>query len=1086
MPRLALVLGCLMACPVGALEEEPALAVGSRVESRLAGGESRSWPLHLEDGQYLCAVVEQQGIDVVVSLVSPEDKPVTTVDSPNGRRGPEPLSWVATEGGAYRLVVSSPSRNAAPGAFAVRVEALRKASAADRRHADTAVQTAAASRLYFQRTSASLHAALEGAQAALDAWRELGDLAGEARALYLIGLAHKQLGDGPHALERFREALDAHRSLGDRLAQADDLNQIGLSHWTLSQEPPALEHFDQALRLFQELRDVDGEAQALSNIALVHQTAGRLREALDYGERAIALEHAVGYPDEAATLGNLGSLHLMLGDPDEALRDFEDALALLRAQPQPQFESDTLNNMGHARMTLGSTEEALHLYQQAFDTAHRVGYRRGEAASLNGLGGVHLRLGAYEQSLSYFERALEIVRQLGDRRQQAVVLTHLGRTRLRMGETQAALDPLTQASALWEAIGDQWGRAYNLMDTADAALSLDRPRALRALEQAVSLCRESGDPLGEASALDRIGEARRLEGDRAAARAALLEALRLRTEAVDRLSLRTTLVRLARVEAESGLLEDARGHVDAALDGIESLRAATVRPDLRTSLVASSREAYELAMDVLLDLHARKPDAGDDARAFEVAERFRARTLLDVLSEDGVEVRQDLSPALAERIRALQGRINALAAQGLEPPASRRSGAAERARALDASLQEWRELEARVRVESPRYAALTQPRTLGLAEIQRDVLDPETLLLEYSLGSRRSTLWAITPSGIETFGLPPRDEIEAAVRRVLRSWSSATPQPEEDAHARALSRLLLGAVSSRLGSRRIAVVADGALQSLPFAALPDPQAAARPLLARHEVVSLPSASVLGVLRRELASRPRAQRLVAVFADPVFDASDPRVRRRQAAAATTAATSLPPFLRLPATQREAQAILSLDRSGSSLAALGFDASREAVTRPDLASYRFVHFATHGWLDPRRPELSGVVLSLVDRDGAPQDGFLRLHEVPDLRLRADLVVLSACETALGKEVQGEGLVGLARGFMHAGAPRVIGSLWTVPDVATAETMQRLYRGILEDGLAPAAALRRAQLAVREEARWRRPYYWAGFVLQGEWRP
>jgi CHAT domain-containing protein len=169
----------------------------------------------------------------------------------------------------------------------------------------------------------------------------------------------------------------------------------------------------------------------------------------------------------------------------------------------------------------------------------------------------------------------------------------------------------------------------------------------------------------------------------------------------------------------------------------------------------------------------------------------------------------------------------------------------------------------------------------------------------------------------------------------------------------------------------------------------------------------------------------------------------------------------------------------------LQALDFRASRDVALGGDLGMYRIVHFATHGLLDDQRPELSGLVLSLVDESGRSQDGFLRLNEIYNLRLSADLVVLSACQTGLGKEVRGEGLIGLTRGFMYAGARSVAASLWKVDDVATRELMKRLYTGLFKSGLKPAAALRAAQLEMLKTTQWRAPYYWAAFVLQGEWK-
>jgi CHAT domain-containing protein len=314
--------------------------------------------------------------------------------------------------------------------------------------------------------------------------------------------------------------------------------------------------------------------------------------------------------------------------------------------------------------------------------------------------------------------------------------------------------------------------------------------------------------------------------------------------------------------------------------------------------------------------------------------------------------------------------------------------------------------------------------------------------------------------------------------------------------------MVLNPVADLLANRRLLIVADGALQYIPFAALPEPAAEEQPLIVDHEIVNLPSASTVAVLRRAFGDRQRADRLVAVLADPVFDPTDPRLKAKRPRAGPAAPVATAPDVdrvirsvglltdrgtlsRLPFTRDEADAILALAPAGQVTRAVDFKANRAAATGTDLSRYRVVHLATHGLLDAEHPELSGIVLSLVDEHGAPQDGVLRLHEVYNLKWSAELVVLSACQTALGKEIRGEGLIGLTRGFMYAGAERVLASLWNVNDGATAQFMKRFYQGLFTQGLRPAAALRAAQVEMWRRQSTRAPYYWAAFVLQGDWK-
>jgi CHAT domain-containing protein len=329
-----------------------------------------------------------------------------------------------------------------------------------------------------------------------------------------------------------------------------------------------------------------------------------------------------------------------------------------------------------------------------------------------------------------------------------------------------------------------------------------------------------------------------------------------------------------------------------------------------------------------------------------------------------------------------------------------------------------------------------------------------------------------------------------------------------------LSRVILAPVGNLMKSySRIAVIPEGALQYIPFAALPVPgefgPSPYVPLIATHDVVNLPSVSILAMLRQDVDSRKRIYaRTASVVADPVFSADDPRVlagRGRRSATIPTrsdvdssrdnltrsiqdrAQDTENKEIRLPRllySRLEAQAVASVVPKGKTYEALDFDASRATVTSSSFGNSRIIHFATHGFFDPKKPELSGLIFSMVDRTGEPEVGFYGLEDVFNASPTADLVVLSGCQTALGQEVDGEGLVGLAWGFLYAGANSVVASLWNVDDASTAELMRLFYEGMETNGLSPAKALRQAQLAICRRARWAFPYYWAPFIIEGDW--
>jgi CHAT domain-containing protein len=541
-----------------------------------------------------------------------------------------------------------------------------------------------------------------------------------------------------------------------------------------------------------------------------------------------------------------------------------------------------------------------------------------------------------------------------------------------------------------------------------------------------------------------------------------------------------------------------------------------------------------------MEMHKQNPAAAFDAAALAVSERARARSLLELLKEAGADIRQGVDSSLLERERSLQQRLAAKAAA--QANLLKRKHTPEQAEAAAKEIasitDDYEELRTQIRAHNPRYAALTQPQPLNLTEIQQQVLDPDTLLLEYSLGDDASYLFVLSQTSIDSYRLPKRVEIEEATRRVRELLTASQQQPGDTeakykarvkearesywTQAAVLSRMLLGPIASRLGRKRLAIVADGALQYIPFAALHAPSpgndggrnsgAEPQPLFVEHEIVSLPSASTLATLRRETAGRKPANKSLAILADPVFTDDDTRVRHDVGKAGAKEKTRSADsdqidvgflqmtrsgretgvtgaeggFGRLLSTRREATAILALVPEHERMQALDFEASRTTALRPELGEYRIVHFATHGMLNNVHPELSGIVLSLVDKEGHQQDGFLRLQDIYNLKLPAELLVLSACQTGLGKEIKGEGLIGLARGFMYAGAPRIVASLWKVDDRATSELMKRFYQGMLgPEALSPAGALRQAQMSIWKQKQWREPYYWAAFVLQGEWK-
>lgn len=864
----------------------------------------------------------------------------------------------------------------------------------------------------------------------------------------------------------------------------------------------------EAVELYRQAADPAGETAALVELAGVEDTTSP-RAALVLLDSAAAVARDHGLADaQLAALLRAGRLRIKLGELEQAESTLESALSQANDLQDVYSQSLSLHNLAVLAETRGHYQTALERYHDLLPRLRELGTLRGQAAVLNNLATIHFELGDYAQALEYHRRVLPLRRRLEDVAGEAGTLSRIAALHHVLGRSEDALTTYRQALDLLRASGDRHGEADALNgiglildERGDHQGALDHHR--RALEIAREL--EAGRI--EAFAQEGIGRSRVASGDLEAGLEAHGRALEVRRRLGHRRGIAESLAFVAGVQRRLGRLQEATRSMAAAVEQVEALRTEVARDELRATFLASKHDYYVLLADLLLE-------QGRTGDALQVAERARARGLLDLMAESGVDLRHGVDPALLARERELlqaADEAEERRTRSLSTPHTPEQAAAVEAE-VSSLLRQLQALRGSLRAASPRYAALTQPEPLGVDEIRRSLVDGGTVLLEYLLGTEASHLWVVTSDALHVLKLPPRREIDTAVRRLDDTLTARNRNPPGESAAGRRARLAAAAQEQRTAAAdlagmvlapaarhlpagaRLAVVADGPLQYVPFAALP--AADGRPLIADHEVVALPSASVLAEQRRHLAGRPAAPRSLLMLADPVFQPDDPRVEAPTPQPATTGAeaAAAPATLRADApaglrrlrfSGREADAVAALVPAGDVRDVRGFDASRETLLTAPLHDYRLLHFATHAVVDDREPERTGLVLSLVEPDGAPRNGFLRLHDVYNLELAAELVTLSACETALGAEIRGEGLVGLARGFMYAGAERVVASLWKVQDRATAELMGRFYRAILEDGLPPAAALRAAQRSMLAEERWADPYFWAPFVLQGEWR-
>lgn len=1051
----------------------PALELGKSLEGEIAAGETHQYQIALVSGEFLRASLKRHGLNLRMSLFGPDANKLIAVSGTSYYDEVLPLYFVAETGGNYQIEVTLSVGDKGPGRYELTIQEMRPATDLDRRRVAAEWTYVEAQDLFEKGTAQAIRDSINIREKALSLFRAIGEPVGEAKSLVAIGLAQSDLGDQHKAIDHYNQALPLFRSAGDLAGQGIVLGNLGAAWGRLGEQRKGIGYYTQALPIIRAARNRRTEAMTLNNIGVSYANLSEYRDAILYFNQALQQHRATGWRwGQVLALNNTGHMYSFLGEWQEALDYFTQALSLVRTMDIRRSEGDALLAIGGVYSNLNEPEKALEFYNQALPLYRETGNRSGEANAVARIGRIHLLSGDDEKALSHYNQALAIFRAIGDRIGESSSLRDIARLHESAGERGKALEYLNEALPIVRATGNRGGEAAILNDIGAVYASLgDFQRALGNSSEALALYRTIGDPSGEARAMFSLARFHRNQGD----------------------------------------LEAARSHAEEAIRVVESQRTKVASPELRASYFTSVRNLYDLEIDVLMQLHKRDPSRGFDAVALEMSEQARARTLLEMLAEARADIRQGADRALLERERSLSERLNAKAQRqtrllgGKHSPERAAAGADE----IQSLLTEYQQVQAKIRTTSPRYAALTQPQPVRAGAI-REIVDRDTLLLQYALGPERSYLWAVSSESLTSYELPGSADIESAARRFYELARTESGGERVLEAANALGRLLLSRVVGELGSKRLVVVPDGILHYIPFAGLTkqganaqaSPEGAGRdyrPLVVDHEVVMLPSASVLAQMRRESVKRKPTSRVVAVLADPIFNRDDTRLRLGSDpphSGAPPAARGLERamrdvgvigggFTRLPFSRREAEAIVATAPRGQAAKALDFQASRATATSDDLSHYRIVHFATHGLLDSRHPELSGIVLSLFNEKGQPQDGYLRLHDIYNLRLPADLIVLSACQTGLGKEVRGEGLVGLTRGFMYAGAARVVATLWKVDDAATAELMKRFYSSMLGKSLPPAAALRQAQIEMWKQQRWMPPYYWAAFVLQGEWR-
>jgi CHAT domain-containing protein/tetratricopeptide (TPR) repeat protein len=1067
--------------------------------------ETATYSFATEAGRTYLIEVEQKSLDLIVEVESPEGTS-ESFNSPLRREGNELVLVERAAPGTYRVILRSDEYTGAVGGHSIRVSSF--GPAADTRELDALRQMSEGAAWYREGGQAAWIAATDDYLGAAEIWRTLAQPRREAQAKFSAAtIAHFDIKDRPRAAELAAEAAQLYADLGDEApaAKATSLQATALRE-TPGSAADKEAHYARAVALFTQAADVLRRLGRLYDLGQTQNAIGVLyynkndwRNARRYfTEAATSFRSVNEWSGELYPVGNLANVDFEEGYVETAIEELEHTLELMAPNHNARHRAETLMNLGIFQRAFGRYDEAIRSFSDSLALGEQNEDLSVIGKSLFGIGETYYSMGELELAGEYLRAALPKRREAADQRGQVSVLRYLGSVEYSQANYAAALAFHEQALALATVPTD---KALVEVLLAQDLVALGR---YTEASQFATAARETAETTGSmqlrADALEQLGRVQLADARASEAAESFEQALEIYTAQGLHGEQAHALNGLALAARDTGDWQRAVEYGERALSHIENVRGDIADPRLRAFYLAARHDYYNLQIDLTMQVQTRPgAPAGDVDAALTLSERSRARSLGDLLREAKVDLHEP-DPKLAARREQLYASLRELRRQRDQRRLKGASGAA------DASLEtivdelaktenELNLLEAEARAANPKRASLTAPQPLSAAEL-RAALDDESVLIEYALGEERSYVWVVTREQARAVALADRKTIEEAAVRVYDGLRTSNSGPTLTQDLRRLADLVLTPVVPLLTKDRLLIVADGALQYVPFAALPVAGAdgAKQPLLQTREVVDLPSLSVL-VSQRAGAQQATPSKTIAVFADPVFDRADPRIAFANAAppvhsaqarlATRSSALTTGRLERLPFSADEAQAIADLVPENERYVAVGLQASRETLLGLALVDYRLIHFATHGVIDTRYPDLSGLALSGVDASGAPTRGILGLPDIYALDLNADLVVLSACETALGRDIRGEGLLGLTQGFLYAGAKGVVASLWPVADRATAELMRRFYDHMLRDGLQPADALRRAQLSIAAEPLWSHPYYWSAFVLLGDWQ-
>lgn len=841
--------------------------------------------------------------------------------------------------------------------------------------------------------------------------------------------------------------------------------------------PLMIEYQEKALYLFRQAEDKSGEAEVLTYLSYSYVMNNDRLKGKEQAQRAVEIQRELGNKRGLAfALISLGDAHKRMGEWQAAVTLFREAERIFPDKLDSYEKAILYDRFGVFYETYGDLIEAQKYYEKALNLFLELGNVFGSSELLTVLGQVSKQLGQQSLAISYFNQAREIAEKSKDPVSLGMADENLGDVYFDQKLNKKALNYYKNALKNFEKVGMQ-----HLI----------------------------------ASVTEKLGKQAEYQGNAVQARRLYQSALEMNKRIHSRVAQAQTLFSLAKLDNAQNQTAAALTNIEESLKLTEYLHNDIANSKLKRDYLSEAFARYELYVDLLMKMHQKSSNENYAIRGLQAAEQARSRSMIEILSLTQANFTKDAPPEIVQREKELHNLLNLKADKLTDALSSKAPQAA--IRKLDGEINELElqleEIKAVLKQSSPIYSTFRNSSPFDLDEFQKRVLDDNSLLLEFHFGEERSYLWLVDKLEVVSFVLPPREQINRGLENLRELLVAREIKKEESIddyqkrireaenryslEAQNLSNVIFGQIADKIINKRLIVVPDGNMHYFPVSALPLPNAkSGEPILLTNETIYESSAQMLSLITKTGDQVAQAKKNLLVFSDPVFSADDSRLSAKSNEIENSSiesylagkfrfAESLDMLPRLVASKEESDSVISIVGAEGADVFSGFSANREQLFNAKVSDYKIIHLAAHGLIDKDRPELSGIILSRYDEKGRKIDEFLRLRDIYALNFSADLVVLSACSTSVGKQVKGEGLMSLNNAFLQSGAKSVVSSFWKVDDYATVELMKNFYAALAGGTNTPSQALRQAQLKMMQNPRYKSPFYWAAFNLQGNYR-